>query len=238
MRAGDAGRIEACPGEGGAQLVFVGVGRERPPAPGHRDDGGLQYLGRHADARLGLDGVGVADKQAAIDDLRAKQEVAAQELEEFVEEYSGEEGLLEDAKNDKGSVTKAGVRDRLKAIKGEPDSDDEHAALSRCLELMEAESEAGKAVKDAQAALDAKVLAKYPKLTEAEIKTLVVDDKWFASIQAAIEGEVQRLTQQLAGRVKELEERYAHPLPKLEHVVVELTTKVEHHLKEMGLVWA
>ncbi len=81
------------------------------------------------------------------------------------------------------------------------------------------------------------MLAKYPKLTEAEIKTLVVDDKWFASIQAAIEGEVQRLTQQLAGRVKELEERYTHPLPKLEHVVVELTTKVEHHLKQMGLVW-
>ena len=32
-------------------------------------------------------------------------------------------------------------------------------------------------------------------------------------LRAAIDGEVQRVTQQLAGRVKELEERYAQPLP-------------------------
>ena len=66
-----------------------------------------------------------------------------------------------------------------------------------------------KAVKEAQARLDEQVLARYGVLTEAEIKTLAVEDKWFASIRGAIEGEVQRLTQQLAGRVKELEERYA-----------------------------
>ena len=38
--------------------------------------------------------------------LQAKQEAAARELEEFVEEHTGEEGLLEDAVNDKGKVTK------------------------------------------------------------------------------------------------------------------------------------
>ena len=117
----------------------------------------------------------------------------------------------------------------------EDDSTDEKETLGKCLALIEAESAAAKAVKDAQAKLDAQVLAKYPKLTEAEIKTLVVEDKWFASIQAAIEGEVQRLTQQLAGRVQELEERYAHPLPELEREVKALTAKVEGHLKKMGL---
>lgn len=181
-----------------------------------------------------------ADEQAAIYDLQAKQEAAVQVLEELVEERTGEEGLLEDYTNDKGKITKSSqkdLKDRLKAIKSEPESDDERDVLTRCLELLEAESTAGKAVKDAQADLDAKVLAKYPKLTEAEIKTLVVDNKWFASIQAAIEGEVQRLTQRLAGRVKELEERYARPLPELEREVAALSTKVEGHLKRMGLVW-
>ena len=123
------------------------------------------------------------------------------------------------------------------AIKDEPESDDEREALTRCLALIDAESTAAKAIKDAQAELEAKVLAKYPKLTETEIKTLTVEDKWFASIQAAIEGEVQRLTQQLAGRVRELEERYAQPLPELERGVGALSTKVEGHLKQMGLVW-
>ncbi|MGB2986712.1 MAG: type I restriction endonuclease subunit M, partial [Phycisphaerae bacterium] len=167
-----------------------------------------------------------------------EKDTTSRELEEFVEEHSGEEGLLEDITNDKGKVTKGAVRDRLRALKDEPDSDEEREALTRCLELIEAESEASNAVKNAQAEFDAKVLAKYPALSDREIKTLAVEDKWFASIQAAIAGEVQRLTQQLAGRVKELEERYAQTLPEVEQELEELTTNVEDHLKQMGLGWA
>ena len=79
------------------------------------------------------------------------------------------------------------------------------------------------------------MLARYGALTEAEIKTLAVEDKWFADIGVAVEDEVQRLTQQLAGRVKELEERYACPLPELEREVEGFGAKVEGHLKRMGL---
>jgi type I restriction enzyme M protein len=183
-----------------------------------------------------------AKEQAAIEVLQSAAETAARELEEWIEEHAsaddGEEGLLAEATNDKGKVTKGGVKDRLKAIKGEPDNDEERDALTGCLELIEAESAAARAVKDAQAALDAKVLARYAKLTEAEIKTLVVEDKWLASIRAAIEGEVERLTRRLAARVKELEERYAKPLPALEQEVEAFSAKVEGHLKKMGLEWA
>ena len=178
-----------------------------------------------------------AEEQAAINELQAEQEAADQQRDEFIEEHTGEEGLLEDATNDKGVVTLSRVKDRLKAIKYELESDDERDTLLRCLDLMETASAAAKAVKDAQAELEAKVLAKYAQLTEAEIKTLVVDDKWFTSIWAALEGEVERLTQGLANRVKELEDRYAAPLPELEQTVGALSTKVEEHLKQMGVVW-
>jgi type I restriction enzyme M protein len=199
-----------------------------------------------------------AQRQATIEELRAAHEAAAQALEEFVEEHSGDEGLLEDATNDKGKVTKASVRDRLKELRrtrhlGEADESiaDEIVALEQCLALIEAEDAADKAVKEAQAALDAEVLAHYGKLTadEGALKTLVIDDKWLATMQAAIveryfagelaaiTSEVQRLTQGLAARVKELEERYAHPLPELEREVERLSAKVEAHLKQMGLVW-
>ena len=176
-----------------------------------------------------------ADKQVAVEALQAKQEAAVRALEEFVEEHIGEEGLLEDAVNDKGKITKSGVMERLKAIRYEPDSDEERDTLKQCRALIEADAEAAKAVKAAQARLDEQVLARYGTLTEAEIKTLVVEDKWFASIRVAIEGEVQRLTYQLTGRVKELEERYACPLPELERGVKMLGDKVEGHLKRMGL---
>jgi type I restriction enzyme M protein len=144
---------------------------------------------------------------------------------------------LEGALNDKGKVTKGNVKDRLKAIGDDPELADERAALERCLELIEAEATAAKAVKEAQEELDVQVLAKYPNLSEAEIKALVVEDKWFASLQAAIEGEVRRITQRLAGRVKELDERYAETLPELEVSLAVLSKKVAGHLKKMGLVW-
>ena len=170
-----------------------------------------------------------------IEALRARQETAARELEEFVEEHTGEDGMLEDAANDRGKITRVSVKARLRSARNEPDAEEERTALTHCLALLEAESKASKAVKEAQEALDEQVLAHYAKLTETEIKTLVVEDKWLKNIRAAIEDEVQRLTQQLAGRVRELEERYARPLPDLEREVEAFSDKVAGHLKRMGV---
>ena len=66
---------------------------------------------------------------------------------------------------------------------------------------------------DAEAELDALAYAKYTKLTEAEVKTLVVDNKWLAALDAAIHGEMDRISQAITQRVKELAERYETPMP-------------------------
>src|SRR5260370_36942677 len=49
--------------------------------------------------------------------------------------------------------------------------------------LLEEEAAAEKKGKDLQKELDKKVFAKYPKLSEDEIKTLAVDDKWLAKLR-------------------------------------------------------
>lgn len=175
-----------------------------------------------------------ADEQARLDTLQAEAETASRELEEFIEEQDGEEDPLSEVKNDKGKVTKGEIPKRLKALKGEPEADDEIAALKQCKKLMDNEAAAKKAVKNAQAELDQAVLARYGELTEDEIKQLAVDDKWLADIRAAIESEVERITNQLAGRVRELEERYAEPLPAIEREVEALAARVTGHLEKMG----
>ena len=174
-------------------------------------------------------------EQTAIETLQAKQETASRELEEFVEEHTGEEGLLTDVVNDKGKVTKSSVTQRLSAIRFEPENEEEQDALEQCRTLIAGEAKVTKAIKVVRELLDEKVLARYTTLTETEIRTLVVEDKWFANIRAAIEDEVQELTQQLVGRVTELEERYARPLPELEREVEAFGAKVEGHLKRMGI---
>jgi len=89
-------------------------------------------------------------------------------------------------------------------------------------------------LKAAQEDLEAKLDAKYPTLTEDEIKTLVVDDKWLATIAAAVQGELDRVSQTLTSRIRQLAERYATPLPQLTDEVAALAARVDQHLKRMG----
>jgi type I restriction enzyme M protein len=181
-----------------------------------------------------------AKEQAAIDALQAAKDALSQELEAFIEEHSGEEGLLEDAKTDKGKVTKATLKARiieLSVIPAQAGIQDELAVLKHCQELLENEFEADRKVKDAQKALDAKVFTQYARLSEAEIKQLAVEDKWLAAVEASVQAEIERITQSLAARIKTLEERYTDPMPKLAEDVVTLSARVDEHLKRMGMVW-
>ncbi|WP_162014303.1 hypothetical protein [Desulfurivibrio alkaliphilus] len=181
-----------------------------------------------------------AAERAAIEELEARRDTIARQLEELEEEHGGEEGLLAEAKTDKGKLTKATVKARLSAVQAagpgaaEPE---EIALLQQCLDLMDQATAAGKMVKEAQKALDKKVNARYGKLGEVEVKTLVVEDKWLATLAARVEGELERVSQALAGRIRQLAERYATPLPKLEAEVEAAGARVEKHLKQMGFAW-
>ncbi len=175
-----------------------------------------------------------ADEKAQVDALQAKQDEATQTLESYLEEHGGEDGLLVEALNDKDKITKASVAARAKLATDA----DEVKALKQATKLFNVEASAKKAVKEAQDALDLAVFNQYPKLDIAEIKTLIVDDKWLATLQANIVAEIERVTQQMANRVKQLEERYSTPLPALSKSVDNLSDKVAGHLKAMCLEWS
>ncbi len=65
----------------------------------------------------------------------------------------------------------------------------------------------------------------------------MVDDKWLATLAAAVQGELDRVSQTLTGRIRQLAERYATPLPQLTDEVAALAARVDGHLKKMGAVW-
>jgi len=178
-----------------------------------------------------------ADEQATLEKLEADVAALQQQMEEMAEEHGGEEGLLADAANDKGKLTKASVTARLKEIKGqgdESDAADEIKALKDYLALVEQEAATAAKLSAAQDALTEKVAARYPELSEDEIKTLVVEDKWLGTLAAAVQGELDRVSQTLTGRIRQLAERYATPLPELTDEVETLAGKVASHLAQMG----
>ena len=174
-----------------------------------------------------------AAQQEAIREQEAALERLTAQMTELEEEHGGEEGAFSEL----DKVNKANVVARLKEIKGDKESKGEAAVLNAWLRLCNEESDLKKALRDAEAELDALAIAKYPKLTEAEIKTLVVEDKWLAAIAAAIHGEMDRISQALTQRVKELAERYETPLPHAARQVATLEQAVNAHLEKMGFSW-
>ena len=177
------------------------------------------------------------EEKAAIESLEAEKDDITRQKEEFEEENSGEEGYLEEIKNEKGNITKGSLKNRIKEIKDDPDSVEEYEVLEAYLKLVDDESDANKKVKDAMKALDKKVNEKYKVLTEDEIKTLVVDMKWIPYIVREVNNEMDRVSHRLASRIKELSERYDETLSELEDEMKSYSEKVEKHLERMGFAW-
>jgi type I restriction enzyme M protein len=174
-----------------------------------------------------------ASEQAALEVKQAELETVTAAFAELEEEHGGEEGYL----GELHKIAKAEVNARLKEIKDDQDAKDEATVLKRWLDLSEREGALKRAVKEKDAALDGLAYAKYPKLTEAEIKTLVVDDKWVGRLSAAVHGELDRVSQSLTRRIRELADRYATPLPKLTDELKTLSARVDEHLTKMGTSW-
>lgn len=122
-------------------------------------------------------------------------------------------------------------------VKGDADAKEEIKVLKAYLDLLAKQTATNKKIKEANAALDKKLYAKYPTLTQDEIKTLVVDDKWMTTIDKEIHSELDRISQRLTQRIKELAERYETPLPMQTAEVGELEKRVNTHLEKMGFVW-
>jgi type I restriction enzyme M protein len=181
-----------------------------------------------------------AADQTAIDTLEDELGALEQRLDELKEEHGGEGGLLEEVvegEGDKQKITAKAVKTQLNEIGLDPDYAEERKALEDYAALLNEQADLKNRLKAARKMLEAKIAAKYGKLTEAEIKTLVVDDKWLTHFAADVQGELDRVSQALTARIRQLAERYAAPLPKLEQEVEALAAQVDEHLKKMGFVW-
>jgi type I restriction enzyme M protein len=174
-----------------------------------------------------------AAEQAAVLQLGIDLEAASAKLAELEEEHGGEDAAFYGF----DKINAAAVKARIKEIREDADADEELLVLHQWLELADEESSLKKRLKDAEAELDALAYAQYPKLGEDEIKSLAVDDKWLAALDAAIHGELHRVSQALTSRVKELAERYETPLPRMVERVAKLEACVNGHLEKMGFAW-
>ncbi len=177
-------------------------------------------------------------EQKAIEDLEAQAETLNANMEELRDEHGGEDGLLANAIDDKGKISKANLAKAIKELgKRNEDNAEEFDMLAAYKKRMDEEANLQTQIKTAKAELEKKVIAQYPKLSIDEIKTLVIEKKWMAEIEKRIRTEMDNISHRLTQRIKELAERYENPLPQIASEVEELKNKVEAHLQKMGYKW-
>jgi type I restriction enzyme M protein len=168
-------------------------------------------------------------EQAEIDALNAKKEEGLALKTELEEEQGVEGGLF----GDLDKINKAEVTKLQKILSNK----DELAVCKQYLEVLENDAKYNSSLKTAQKNLETKVIAHYPTLSEAEIKTLVIEHKWLHTIETAVSAEMDRVSQALTQRVNQLAERYETPMTSLLEEVEGMESKVNEHLAKMGFAW-
>ena len=172
-----------------------------------------------------------ADKR---DLIIAAEELLSQneaQLAELIEEQA--ENYLDEDNFPDSKMTDANIKKRIKALDKKADAE-ELAVLQKYLDLKGDISLNKKLIKERKYDLLTALLVKYAALSEEDIKRLVIEKKWFASLGSRLDGEMQRISQQLTSKVSALAERYAQTLQEIDSEIADLEAKVAAHLKQMG----
>ena len=114
---------------------------------------------------------------------------------------------------------------------------DEYAVLTKYADKMSEKDEADKALKAAEKELDAKVKAKYGKLTIKEIKNLLFDKKWMAKLNADVVDEIEQVLNTMSSRLLLIAKRYEHTLGEIEERTAKSRAEVMAALERMGYKW-
>lgn len=175
------------------------------------------------------------EEKQGIDRLEQRKEDIEREMEEIKEEYSGEDGILEDVKNEKGNITKKNLNMTIKKLKSNVEEfEEELKILKKYLVLLDEHAKIKKQTTNKVKDLDNKLLQKYYELIEKDVKYLVVEKKWIERLKEMLTDDLDNTIMNLITRIKELAERYKYSLPEIEREVTDYEIKVKKHLKIMG----
>jgi len=180
-----------------------------------------------------LDAKFFAEESRAVREAESQLEQAKAALEEFIEEQGAEDAALADYIED-GKVDTRKLAKELKTLQKTRPQDESVPKMVEYFEKETAKKNAAKALADAEEKLESLERAKYPQLNDDEIKSLIVDDKWLATVKAGIDELYTAVSNRLSERIGILADRYAEALPELDAEGETLESEVEKSLQSMG----
>lgn len=178
-----------------------------------------------------------AKETAVIDSLVAQIDATLGEMDNLVEQNTDTFTFGDNDEEVEDKAISIKVADVKKAIKNAKVNDtmpEELAILKKWLDLSNQKDKLGKTLKQKRSELTDAVVAKYASLTEDEIRTLVVERKWLATVIGGCMALMQSVTHRIGTEVASLVERYENTLPELTKEVSEYESEVNGYLAEMG----
>lgn len=172
-------------------------------------------------------------------ELARNAEAAESELEQFVQDCSdlGEDDPLSEVRDDDKILSDADCKRKMKELQKDAGRKAEADAIGKYLDLRSGMSAAKKTANEAKKTLNNKTLERYSKLTDEEIRLLMVERKWLPAIRRGMDELCESQLQGLATALQALNARYSETLPELERQCQEAKASVHAVLREMGFNW-
>ena len=194
----------------------------------------IGWEGRLIPKQIVLDTFFTAE-QKTIEEKEEQLSQTESQFEEFTESNSDEEGYLADYIGDDEKIDSKKIAFRVKVLTKEKKTEtEEYKILNQFTEYEASIKFQKKTVADLKKTLDENCRQRYSTFTTDEIKDLLVNRKWYKTLDDGIQNLYITVANHLTKRIVELYERYENTMPELTTQLASLEEEVAKHLEEMG----
>lgn len=174
-------------------------------------------------------------EQKEIEKAEEKLSQTESEFEEFIENNSDENGYFTDYMGDDEKIDSKKITSRVKLLtKEKKTQNEEYKILNNYVDYESSIKFQKKHITELKKVLDDNCRNRYEAFTDAEIKDLLVNHKWYKAIADGIQNLYITVANHLTKRIVELYERYENTLSELNTKLAEEEKVVFGHLTQMG----
>ena len=174
-------------------------------------------------------------EQKEIEKAEEKLSQTESEFEEFIENNSDENGYFTDYMGDDEKIDSKKITSRVKLLtKEKKTQNEEYKILNNYVDYESSIKSQKKHITELKKVLDDNCRNRYETFTDAEIKDLLVNRKWYKAIDDGIQNLYITVANHLTKRIVELYERYENTLSELTSKLAEEEKVVFGHLTQMG----
>lgn len=164
------------------------------------------------------------EEQQNIDKNNNELNSLISDFDSLVEENTGDESLFKDDEK----VNEKSLKEKKKEA-----IDDELVIIEKLLENISKQKTYKKEIKELQGILNENIISKYSSLESEECKNIIVNDKWFHSIEERFTNCINNIITNLSSNIIKLQEEYEYTLEGIDSQIKQKEKDLSNLLKDL-----